>query len=889
MSRNVEFLLRVNTQGFSAQMKAAADSFKSSLASISSSAASTGSRVKSGLAQADGRGLKELSSSAALAQGGMEGLTGRVLRLAAAYVSLRGVISGVTAAITTGGEFERLNVQLKSVMGSAQGGEQAFAWIRRFTAETPYQLEDVTKGFVKLKAFGMDPMDGAYQAIADAASKLGGSQETLGGIALAVGQAWTKQKLQGQEIMQLAERGVPVWDLLSKAMGKTAPELMAMSEAGELGRKEIKLLLDEMGRWGDGASAAQMGTWTGMVSNAKDMVAEFYNEISQAGALDYFKGQIKAGIDEIKRMKEDGRLAEWAAGISDAIVLATGGVKSLVTSLIEMRMGITAVGAAVAAFKVASWVQSIASATSALGGMAVAGGGAAAALAPLALALAAGGAAVAAYGLYAKRQVDAAREQERASMDLAKSITGLADAQRQLNQMGYGESKAAASVARMKEFGVQLAQARRMGVEVDTSAYTQAAQAAQAGMQEILRTQEQLAAARGQHDDAVEQKRKAVLAGMTNAERLFKDEVWKLSGEALQKKIADAEKELDATRNKLDQAVQAEQKARDKLLQAEAGRTAQVQSTEDKLREIRRRGMTETEKQADTENQAYQKKQAAWRAYLDAVSSGSPQAIAAAKNLAQEAEGMYMSLSDSSKATAGVKETGKILAWLADKEVDAAKEADAAAAKKSQSLTDQVTKLEALVAAAKEKVVIDMDADISAAEKNIDDLQAKLDKLTDKTITITAKTVEGHSAGGPILALNRGAHLPGYGGGDRIQALLEAGEYINRKESVRKYGANLFAALNSLKLDPVAVRALVSGRRYQTGGPVLPFSNSILSRIHIPEIPVFPPLRLAGGGAVSAPVKTYEIKFGQRSVVTTSSPDAVQEFVDAMQRQARMM
>ena len=46
----------------------------------------------------------------------------------------------------------------------------------------------------------------------------------------------------------------------------------------------------------------------------------------------------------------------------------------------------------------------------------------------------------------------------------------------------------------------------------------------------------------------------------------------------------------------------------------------------------------------------------------------------------------------------------------------------------------------------------------------------------------------------------RGGKLPGYGGGDRIPALLESGEFVIRKEAVRKFGTHVFSALNNLRL-----------------------------------------------------------------------------------------
>jgi len=41
---------------------------------------------------------------------------------------------------------------------------------------------------------------------------MGGTAETVDGIAMALGQAWTKGKLQAEEMNQMLERGVPVYD-----------------------------------------------------------------------------------------------------------------------------------------------------------------------------------------------------------------------------------------------------------------------------------------------------------------------------------------------------------------------------------------------------------------------------------------------------------------------------------------------------------------------------------------------------------------------------------------------------------------------------------------------------------------------------------------------------
>ena len=183
--------------------------------------------------------LKKVARDADQASGSLRRLSQRFTALIAASVGLYSIKRGIEGILSTGDKFERLQVQLNAVMGSIEGGQEAIAWIKQFTRDTPFQLEEVSEAFVKLKAFGLDPMDGSMQAIVDQASKLGGGMDKLNGISLAVGQAWAKQKLQGEEILQLVERGVPVWEMLEKVTGKNVQELQKLSEAGKLGRDVI--------------------------------------------------------------------------------------------------------------------------------------------------------------------------------------------------------------------------------------------------------------------------------------------------------------------------------------------------------------------------------------------------------------------------------------------------------------------------------------------------------------------------------------------------------------------------------------------------------------------------------------------------------------------------
>jgi tape measure domain-containing protein len=246
-------------------------------------------------------------------------------------------VAGATAVafertfVKTAAEFERYQTMLNKLQGSPEAGAKAMKWIEDFTQNTPYAINEVTDSFVRLKAFGIDPMDGTMQAIADQAAMMGGTAESVEGIALAIGQAWTKGKLQGEEINQLLERGVPVWDYMVQAskelgmnngLGWTTEQLKEMSEKGLLTRKSIQDLVEYMGKAAKGAAKEQMNTWNGMVSNMGDHWTLFKKDVMDSGAFEILKGQLGEFLDMLDEMKQSGEYDEFVNKVGKDLVEA---------------------------------------------------------------------------------------------------------------------------------------------------------------------------------------------------------------------------------------------------------------------------------------------------------------------------------------------------------------------------------------------------------------------------------------------------------------------------------------------------------------------------------------------------------------------------------------
>lgn len=88
---------------------------------------------------------------------------------------------------------------------------------------TPF--EEALDGFTKLKAYGVDPLNGSLQTLKTITSATGGDlKRTI----VAYGQAMAMGSLQGQEKNQFINAGVDIWGALTRFTGKKLGELQDM-------------------------------------------------------------------------------------------------------------------------------------------------------------------------------------------------------------------------------------------------------------------------------------------------------------------------------------------------------------------------------------------------------------------------------------------------------------------------------------------------------------------------------------------------------------------------------------------------------------------------------------------------------------------------------------
>ncbi|MCA1615052.1 MAG: tape measure protein [Acidobacteria bacterium] len=137
---------------------------------------------------------------------------------------------------------EEAQVGFEGVTGGAQQAAKYVKELTDFAAANPiFNTQGTVRAAQTMAVFGFETRKTTdYLKAWGSALAVGGrfSDENLYEVARAFGQMRAKGKVSAEEMEQVAERGVPAWQMLAKAIGKTEAETRKLSETGRLKGKE---------------------------------------------------------------------------------------------------------------------------------------------------------------------------------------------------------------------------------------------------------------------------------------------------------------------------------------------------------------------------------------------------------------------------------------------------------------------------------------------------------------------------------------------------------------------------------------------------------------------------------------------------------------------------
>lgn len=254
------------------------------------------------------KGLQNQGRKTAKATDGLRGSFARTIGPAAA---LAVAVGALTKTVSVAREFDVLNAQLITATGNSENAAIAFDAIQQFAADTPYDLQQVTKGFTQLVNLGLTPSERALTSYGDTASAMG---KGLSQLVEAVADATTG------EFERLKEFGIK-----TKSEGDNVSfTFRGVTTTVKKNAAEIEGYLIGLGENNfAGAMANRMDTLDGALSNLGDEWDKLWLNISQQSIGDVVEDSVRVAIDVLGELNAILASGEFE-GYMDAIALKFG-------------------------------------------------------------------------------------------------------------------------------------------------------------------------------------------------------------------------------------------------------------------------------------------------------------------------------------------------------------------------------------------------------------------------------------------------------------------------------------------------------------------------------------------------------------------------------------
>lgn len=272
----------------------------------------------------------------------------------AARAAGRMAIDAALAAVSAQGFREDAIAGLGMITKSAAAGEKAFQMALK-TADFLGKGEAVVTGdFLDFlaKGFKVEKVDELVRRLADLATV--DPRANLEGIQRAIGQIAGKGRLQGDELLQLAENGLEtmsVYQALSKSMGKTIPEITKLQAQGKI-KSDVAVdailaaIAEQTGGKAAGVAARErsLKNINGLIERIKAIPQNLLFDIVAGDQLGQIKGVMREIVDFFDASSSTGKDAREAVsglfkalveGLIGADLSKTGNVTEVLKTLVQ--------------------------------------------------------------------------------------------------------------------------------------------------------------------------------------------------------------------------------------------------------------------------------------------------------------------------------------------------------------------------------------------------------------------------------------------------------------------------------------------------------------------------------------------------------------------------
>lgn len=263
-----------------------------------------------------------VKSAGSDAESGFKGFLTADLASAAIQRLSGSMLQGVKTVFDYSARMEQTKIGFTTLMGGADAATKHLKDLQDFAKATPFEFEGLTTASRRLQNVGLEAekVIPVLTDIGNAAAAAGASSAELDSITLAFSQIIAKGKLSAEEVNQLAERGIPVWRMLSEQLGKSKEEIIDMAEKGKISSQVFLDAFQKFSKMNFGdAMEKQSHTFAGAMSSIKDSAL-----VAAAETFEPIFKKIGSFADDVQRSLSEQEAKAKGAGASFGFAIGEG-------------------------------------------------------------------------------------------------------------------------------------------------------------------------------------------------------------------------------------------------------------------------------------------------------------------------------------------------------------------------------------------------------------------------------------------------------------------------------------------------------------------------------------------------------------------------------------
>lgn len=284
-------------------------------------------------------GMRQMSG----AWGELEGKMSRLERVqrgaTIGAVTFGGVLG---SALNQAAKFEQTEIGFRTLLGGADAAKKKLEELQKFAKESPFNFQETARLAQRALAQGIEPdrLLTVMRAVGNAVAAAGGGTEEFAGAMKAIGDIMNQGTLQKEELNQLAERGIPAFEIFRKELGLTAEQVKEIGRAGIKSRDAIDAFVRGSNRMFAGSMENQSKTLLGRISTLEDETQEIGRNIAKTwvpalATASRHVSDIVAGFGKLNE-KTGGKASGLALGIFGGLAglaVVAGAIRNIRTLL----------------------------------------------------------------------------------------------------------------------------------------------------------------------------------------------------------------------------------------------------------------------------------------------------------------------------------------------------------------------------------------------------------------------------------------------------------------------------------------------------------------------------------------------------------------------------